>query len=408
MPIEVLITTSPKLKKPKPKETSKKITSKSKPSKPPPKKATTKRGAASSKRALSSSSEDDGDEAPPPRRRRRRLDEEDELESEHIIEHRLRDRSKLSKKDLALLKLKSKRKGITPPVSLNSDSGDSDESDSERDSLFDGSSSDSDVAQAEFIVDDDGAAPASLPKEFSMDAFEKHAHQFKKIFQFFVHIAVRPPVERKEFMEKMLNTEDYFSVPLKATRRRISSLRVTLVASSRWTPAFIELLEQYPNFEVQGLSASKPCDLCHVKSRHGCKAVTLSGNAYEKTGFQEDKSKKRATHKFHFGRFCAQRVTVFHKIAHWEYELFKVIRGEIDQLHELRTANGIVNDRDEFIPAETLWRSGKPPPKDLGDADAINDWLAERSLVDIEYDKIKAMKDIAANIEAATRKGNTD
>lgn len=78
-----------------------------------------------------------------------------------------------------------------------------DDSESEHNSLFDEPESD---ASEGFIVDDNGEGLASLPAEFSMEAHEDLAHQFKKIFQFFVYIAVHPPVERHEFMERLMKS----------------------------------------------------------------------------------------------------------------------------------------------------------------------------------------------------------
>jgi hypothetical protein len=100
------------------------------------------------------------------------------------------------------------RKQRKPPVSPSSSS--SDDSDdqpslirgakksSDRDSLFDEETSES--GSSDFIVEDEGVAPAILPPQFSMEARQDLAHQFKKIFQFFVHIAVRPAKERHEYM----------------------------------------------------------------------------------------------------------------------------------------------------------------------------------------------------------------
>jgi hypothetical protein len=56
-------------------------------------------------------------------------------------------------------------------------------------------------------VEDDVAAPAVLPMEFSMETHEDLIHQFKKIFQFFVHIAVRPGIERHQFMEHQMRSK---------------------------------------------------------------------------------------------------------------------------------------------------------------------------------------------------------
>ncbi|KAJ7774576.1 hypothetical protein DFH07DRAFT_800109 [Mycena maculata] len=344
------------------------------------------------------------DEAPRSRRRRLKTPDEvcsgDEVESEHIIESRLRPR-KLSQREFALLKMKAKRDKKSPPKTPEPESESADESEeSERDSLFDGSST------SDFIVDDEGADAALLPKEFRMDAHEDLSVQFKKIFQLFVHVAVRAPTERKEFMEKTLETDEYFSMAFNGARRRISSLRVTLVASSRWEPDFIARLEKYPEFQMKDSSSTPACDVCNVKSRRGCKIAELSGFPYESAGFEEKKNKKRGKLEFKLGRFCAERVRIYHQIAHWENEVFKTIIEEVNQLHERKMASGIIDDRDKFVPAKYL--GGKEPPEDLGDADAINQWLVDRSIVDMEWDKIKLMMDDARNCEDRAKKDQTD
>jgi len=106
------------------------------------------------------------------------------------------------------------RKQGKPSSSSSSSSSASDSSDdqrrlikgakpsSERDSLFDEDTDDSN--SSDFIVEDEGVTPALLPTQFSMEAHQDLGHQFKKIFQFFVHIAVRPAKERHDFMEKQI------------------------------------------------------------------------------------------------------------------------------------------------------------------------------------------------------------
>lgn len=57
-----------------------------------------------------------------------------------------------------------------------------------------------------FIVEDDGAGFTELPVEFSMSTHEDLAHQFKIIFQFFVHVAIQPPEDRHEFMSRQMKS----------------------------------------------------------------------------------------------------------------------------------------------------------------------------------------------------------
>lgn len=49
---------------------------------------------------------------------------------------------------------------------------------------------------------------------------------------------------------------------------------------------------------------------------------------------------------------------------------------------------------------------GKQPPDDLGDADGICEWLDERQLIEIEWEKIKTMMESARHLEMSARKGD--
>ena len=53
-----------------------------------------------------------------------------------------------------------------------------------------------------FIVEDDNVF--QLPAQFSMESHQDLSDQFKKIFQFFVHIAAQPSKRRSSFMKKKL------------------------------------------------------------------------------------------------------------------------------------------------------------------------------------------------------------
>ncbi|KAJ7801198.1 hypothetical protein B0H14DRAFT_2897045 [Mycena olivaceomarginata] len=329
----------------------------------------------------------------------------DEVDSEHIIESRLRTRVKLSRRDFLLENLKRKKRGLPPLQSEPDTSDDSDDSESSWDSLFD---EDSD-ASSQFIVEDDGSAAAPLPKEFSMVAHEGLSHQFKKIFQFMVHLAIRPQVEREKFMKDMLQAEEYFSIPLTTARRRISSIHDSLV-SFRWTSDFTEILAKYPELKMEDLPSARAaqCDVCNIQGRRGYRSGKLSGIPYNPTGFREiddDKKHRKKDSKlkvFNVGLFCAERVQVFHKICHWEYELFKSISHEVDELHEAKQSSGVFNDRDVFVPIK------EHNIKDMDDADAIYEWLDQRNKVEIEWQKIKLILEQAQNVDSATKRGKTD
>jgi hypothetical protein len=81
--------------------------------------------------------------------------------------------------------------------------------------------------------------------------------------------------------------EEYFSVPLQVTRRKISGMRDSLVASSVWRPEFKNLLEKYPDFDLVPLDFATPsCDACHLGGRLSTLTGRLSGLPYDQLGFE--------------------------------------------------------------------------------------------------------------------------
>ncbi|KAG6814365.1 hypothetical protein H0H92_010951 [Tricholoma furcatifolium] len=361
-------------------------------------------------------------------------DDEDlaeEVEKKHIIQNRLRTRGKKTAFQKNLERLKKRKQGKRAESSSPSSEEESHSSSgneaplkgampsSEYDSLFDGDSEDN---SDDFIVEDDNPGVA-LPMEFSMESHEDLDYQFKKIFQFFVHIAVRPAKERHYFMKDQIQKEQYFSMPLQMVRRKLSGLRDSLVASSVWRPEFKKSLATYPRFELLPLSFAVPsCDACHLGARMSTLLGRLSGFPYDPLGWEvkdkaqtyssesdnkssDDDSDNRSTEEtstveFHLGRFCARRVRVYHEFTHWEqYSLFKVIRDEVDELHENRQSNGFFR---------IAYAGGKKPPKDLDDADGICDWLDSRKVIDMEWVKIKDMMERANHLELDSKKGDDD
>jgi len=136
-----------------------------------------------------------------------------------------------------------------------------------------------------------------------METHQDLSHQFKKIFEFFVHIAVRPPKRRSSFMKKKLTgklmmlfefhlvslysfpDEEYFSAPLKVMRRKLLGIRDSLVASSVWKPAFKKGLERHPEFSLTRLGFAVPCDACHLGGRMSTLIGRLTGSQYDSSGF---------------------------------------------------------------------------------------------------------------------------
>ncbi|KAJ3564292.1 hypothetical protein NP233_g8387 [Leucocoprinus birnbaumii] len=359
----------------------------------------------------------------------------EEVDKDRIIESRLRTRDKKTAFQKNLERLRRKKLG-KPMSSSESSSEDSEYAVEDQSKPFKGAKPASSEAgslfsekeeeeesegSSDFIVEDDSqAVAAQLPSEFSMRSHDDLSHQFKVIFQFFVHIAVRPAVDRHGFMEDQMKAQDYFAFPLKITRRKLSGLRDSLVASSAWRPKFKKALDKHPTFECVPLDFAVPsCDACHLGGRLSTIVGRLGGVPYDKVGFidliesdsdndSSDNSKTSVTHfeksefgflEFHLGRFCARRVRVYHEFTHWEYNLFSTIRSEIDDLHAAKMKRGFVR---------VAFPGGKQPPNDLTDADGICDWLDERGFIDQEWHKMKTMIDSAHNLEVSAKKGEED
>jgi len=67
-----------------------------------------------------------------------------------------------------------------------------------------GDENDSDDSSSFIVEDDNQAVAAELPSEFSMRSHDDLSHQFKIIFQLFVHVAVRTSAERHTFMSEQV------------------------------------------------------------------------------------------------------------------------------------------------------------------------------------------------------------
>ncbi|KAG7092473.1 hypothetical protein E1B28_008825 [Marasmius oreades] len=401
----------------------------------------------STKRKQSVSTTDSEDVPIQPKRRRRLVkgerasssipseeSSEDDLGTDHILNDRFRARGKQTAFQRNLEKLKRKKQGkpMELPESDRENGGFGEEEfipfagakphversngskDEDEDEEVDDFASDND-----FIVEDDNNAPAVLPLEFSMESHQDLSHQFKKIFQFFVHIATRQPSDRHDFMLNQLESEEYFSVPLQMFRRKLLGLRDSLVASSVWRPEFKNALERHPNFDLVHLDFAFPgCDACHLGARMSTYSARLSGKKYCHLGYEvqaeseseddeddEDNdesasdisSQKRRTVlvEFNLGRFCARRTRVYHDITHWEYSLFK----SVDQ--EVRALQG--GEDTGFV--RVAFAGGRKPPEDIQDADAICEWLDERRVIDFEWQRLNGVMENARNLEMMAKRG---
>ena len=85
----------------------------------------------------------------------------------------------------------------------------------------------------------------------------------------------------------MTPTDQYFSVPLKIARRKLSGMRDSLVAGSTWKPTFRKALDTYPNLETQHLEFTVlGCDACNLGGRKSTIQGRLSGEPYDPVTYE--------------------------------------------------------------------------------------------------------------------------
>ncbi|KAI6099879.1 hypothetical protein EDD16DRAFT_1657460 [Pisolithus croceorrhizus] len=286
-------------------------------------------------------------------------DEEDEVDQSHILENRLQyqktlDKLRSEKRGGAVLQSSSgddseTLQGPDDPESLSSSEGSHDRSSHEE--------------EDDFIVEDiqDGVqAVRSFPAAYSMNAHQDLTHHFKIICQLFVHMAYHTALGLDE---------QYFSLPLQVTRRKLLGMRDSLVVSSVW-----------------GLPV---CDACRL----GGRVSTLLGRAR----WYPLRPMTRNEKEFHLGRFCATRTRVYHEFNHWEYWLYRSLQRRI---------SAVVDNDSDFV--EVAYVGGALPPDDPEDADKFMEWLDQRGIIDMEWQKVRKMMESAINLEASSRRGEID
>ncbi|KAI0780832.1 hypothetical protein BD413DRAFT_682557 [Trametes elegans] len=354
-----------------------------------------------------------------------------EVDEERIIEPRLRARDKRSAFQKNLDKLKRKKRGLAAQSDSSASGSEEDEyvaepfADARPDDGSDQEPEDENAEEDTFIVEDDSAAAIELPAEFSMNTYQDLLHHFKIICQLFVHMAVHGADERSEIATD-LQKNQYFSVPLKITRRKLSGMRDSLVAGSTWRPNFRKALDTYPVLEVFPLEFTVlGCAACNLGGRKSTLQGRLSGEPYDELTYQacstqkadrlcsfsfqsiaeeepssdEEEESNALPKTFDLGRFCAKRTRTYHQFTHWEYHLFHALEEEVDSLKARREGR-------EFV--RVAYAAGRQPPEDLTDADAIMDWLDERQVINLQWHEIKTMMENARHLEAKGGRGDPD
>lgn len=81
--------------------------------------------------------------------------------------------------------------------------------------------------------------------------------------------------------------DNYFGMPMQIARRKLEGMRDSLVTSSVWRTNYKKSLNLYPEFETVQLDFALPgCDACHLGSRISTLIGRLTGEPYDKMGFQ--------------------------------------------------------------------------------------------------------------------------
>ncbi|KAH8833605.1 hypothetical protein DL96DRAFT_1810022 [Flagelloscypha sp. PMI_526] len=376
-------------------------------------------------------------------------DDEDDLSrvAPDVLEDRFRDRTVKTARQKKLEKYTALRKRKIGPSTSSAKGGDITTSDDEdtqdaeatdHNSLFSEDSDVSNSSSSDFIEEDDNAA-VELPAEYRQ--VEDLVTMFKKVFQFFVHVAARDPDERRIFMQDQLESEDvYFALPYRALQKKLSGTRDSLVASSIWPPDFRGPLETYPGLSIVDLKfAERGCNACKLSSRISTKCARVSGMRYDYYGFQdiesssssssdedsesdsdeserrskkrkkkmkekERKRKKKGKRKrtkgqdtenraeFKLGRFCARRAAVFHQFCHWEYDLFQAILEKVDEIRERPSSKKAAMKKGPSIDSP----------------DSIVQHFDDRKFIDRQWRLLRAMMDEAHNLDAASKRGERD
>ncbi|KAG8954642.1 hypothetical protein FRC04_011075 [Tulasnella sp. 424] len=398
----------------------------------------------------------DSDDEPPTKRKlvrgkgRPSSDEDedlmDEVQTELILEPRLRGPSKKSKFSANLDRMKRRRKGERQPtpepevVDVSDSESEPEAGPSSPTAPFRGAKPPgedlSDVEDENAELDDDfiehdsdNDVAVELPVAFSRHSHQDLSLSFKAICQLYVHLAIQPPQSRARFMKEAENNE-YFKNALRALSKKLDGLRDSLVRSSVWKPEFTKVLNTYPEFELMNLDFSVPtCDACHMGGRVSTFMGRSSGRPYRKDTFEpkgdvgsddddsEDDSDSDSedsdeidkddykVFEFNLGRFCAARAKAYFKFIHWQYLLYSGLKSEVDLLRGEHEKRGKKKGQAFF---RGSWGVKVKLPDNKDDGDQVMAWLDERGIIQAEWIKIKKLMENAHHLEASRNANDND
>ncbi|RXK38739.1 hypothetical protein M231_04049 [Tremella mesenterica] len=277
----------------------------------------------SSKRSHSSSPEDMVEDL--------KLDEPERFKSST----RLRERVKETVFQRKMRHLRARRLGLEESSS-SSESSTSD--DSEEDDDDDESESD----EEDFIIDDGGHVPDDLlPHQFSLNSAQTPEFKLKVVFQYFVLLAVKGP----KILPLKGDAAGYLLPQLEDQRRKMTGYREGRVRSQIWPSRLVKALERYPVYRAIRLDhPTEHCDACNRSNYKSVIQINLDGDDYDRNNYEpldsdsdsDSKSESESSSsidsedklpkELFMGTHCHKRTEVYHKMCHWELDLFQRIR----------------------------------------------------------------------------------
>lgn len=321
---------------------------------------------------------------------------------------RLRTRPKETAMQRNIRKLANRRKGIEESTTPEESSEEDDSSESG--TVFDSSSDDSE----DFIVDDGGLVEDGLlPHEFSLNSAQTPEFKFKVVFQYFVLLVVKGP----KILPLRGEAAEYMLPQLEDLRRKLKGWRDSRVRSQIWRAPLVSALQKYPQFIDSRLDyAHEYCDACNRHNYKSVYRVELKGKPYNRETFQALKTvssesseesdssssaepSSKSPRVFISGSMCRRRTKAYHKLSHWEHNLWTMIRGWYTNMLRAKavavssdsgSSAGEATDSDSDgmaerrrqrqrrrrrVEGEVIALKRKPLPKAHKDVDEVTQWM---------------------------------
>jgi hypothetical protein len=191
---------------------------------------------------------------------------------------------------------------------------------------------------------------------------------FKDQVQFSLHLAMDPSCSDKN---------DCWDIALHKLDRRVQSVATSVNHSARWTPVFGNTLRARPEMASCQLADDEDtqgtdCQTCH-KSHARAYKVWFSGETYHSDTLEDRSANNGRAPKssrcsqinapttpqahvapagkvFYVGSTCYEKAVRAHKLYHWRWALFRLVRDKLSQ--ERRLTDERISLRTSMSPEE--------------------------------------------------------